>query len=109
VARADYGEVSQILSAYRLCVFDGFAPPWLDAGIAGGTAYFQGQKLEQANSFAAAIAAYNRVLAQAPSRFNPAAQAVARIAALHKDHPADFDKAANSLSQPAPPATPGGG
>jgi tetratricopeptide (TPR) repeat protein len=102
-ARSDYGEVSQILGTYRLCAFNDSPPPWVDSGIAACTAYFQGQKLERAGFFAGAIAAYHRVLDQGPDQFNPVSQATARIAALRKDHPADFDKAVNGLPQPILP------
>jgi len=108
-ARSDYGAVSQILSAYRVCAFDGAPPPWVDSAIAGCTTYFQGQKLEQAGSFAAAIVAYHRVLEQAPGRFNPVDLATARIAALRKDHSTEFDKAVNGLLEKAAPISPLGG
>jgi len=108
-ARGDYGEVPQILGAYKLCAFDGNPPSWVDAGIAACAAYFQGQKLEQAGSFAAAVAAYHRVLLQLPGNFSPVSQAAARILALSKDHPADFIKATSALLNSAPSASPGGG
>jgi hypothetical protein len=108
-ARGDYGEVPQILSAYKLCAFDGNPPAWVDSGIAACAAYFQGQKLEQAGSFSAAIGAYHRVLQQLPGNFSPASQASARILALSKEHPADFIKATSALLNPAPSPPVGGG
>jgi hypothetical protein len=108
-ARADYGQVSQILSAYKVCAFNGGAPSWLDAGIAACSDYFKGQELEQGGSFAAAVVAYHRVLERAPGCFNPTAEAVARLAALRKDHPADFDRAVAGLLPPASTAPVGGG
>ena len=66
---------------------------WIDAGIAGCASVFPRPKTgTKPISFAAALSAYNRVLSQAPSRFNPVAQATARIVALRKDHPSDLEK-----------------
>jgi hypothetical protein len=105
--RGDFGQVSQILGTYKVCAFNNSAPPWVDAAIAASSAYYQGQKLEQAGSFAAALSAYERVLEQEPSQYSPVAQATARITALRKDHPAEINKA--NPPPPTIPASPLGG
>lgn len=92
-AKGDWVTYWKALETYRAVAFrQGNQPAWLTGQISGASLFVTAQNLEKAGQFTEAIRSYRRIAAS-PGQDLPIQEAAARVEAIRKDHPDDYEAA----------------